>query len=148
MTIPIQDGSFGIIPVFIEDNKYLFLIVQHTGLHWGFPKGHAEENESIIETMKRELWEETGITECTILEDTSFSYTHIFEKNKNTYQKTNLLYIAFPLSKEIKVPVEWQHEIINAKWCTRTEAKELIKFKPIENMLDEVIEHLDSKQRI
>lgn len=30
--------------------------------HWGFPKGHVEENETEIMTAQREIKEETGIT--------------------------------------------------------------------------------------
>lgn len=31
---------------------------------WEFPGGHREPDEDIYETARRELWEETGITDC------------------------------------------------------------------------------------
>ena len=31
---------------------------------WEFPGGHREPGEDVYETARRELWEETGVTDC------------------------------------------------------------------------------------
>ena len=38
-------------------------LVLHSGWFWGFPKGHVDPGETILETAKREIREEIGITE-------------------------------------------------------------------------------------
>ncbi|MDY0276469.1 MAG: NUDIX domain-containing protein [Acholeplasma sp.] len=44
------------------DGKTKYLVIkQKHGNHYGFPKGHVEENETKIETAMREVFEETGI---------------------------------------------------------------------------------------
>jgi len=32
--------------------------------YWGIPKGEVEDHEELLETAKREFWEETGIEPC------------------------------------------------------------------------------------
>lgn len=44
-----------------EDNELKVLLVRHNAGHWGFPKGHVEENETEEETAIRETFEETGV---------------------------------------------------------------------------------------
>lgn len=39
-----------------------YLIIRHNGGHWSFPKGHVENQETEVETAKREILEETGLT--------------------------------------------------------------------------------------
>ena len=68
-----KDESFGIIPIFCQGDSYSFLLIQHQAGHWGFPKGHAISGELPVETACRELQEETGISDYTLLEEVSFS---------------------------------------------------------------------------
>ena len=39
-----------------------FLLAQHGASHWSFPKGHIEGRETELETARREIFEETGLT--------------------------------------------------------------------------------------
>ena len=40
-----------------------FLILQHRyGKYWSFPKGRMEKGETFLDTAKREIHEETGIS--------------------------------------------------------------------------------------
>lgn len=39
------------------------LLVNNYGNSWSFPKGHVEQGEDIIDAARREIAEETGITE-------------------------------------------------------------------------------------
>ena len=63
------DESFGVIPVYKnEEGKFEILVIHqysHIGdnSYWVFPKGHSEKGEIETETALRELKEETDITE-------------------------------------------------------------------------------------
>ncbi len=142
--VAIEDYSFGIIPVIQKEGVWNFLIVHQNTGNWSFPKGHQEENETVLDTVKRELWEETGITDCVIHEDITFSNDYQFEKDDKTYHKTNTYYLGFPSSDEITVPEIWQHEIIACKWCEYDEAKALLKFESMVGVLDDVVNALKS----
>ena len=50
-----------------------FLLLRNRRGFWGFPQGHKEKGETEIETLKREVAEETGIAES--------RYTILYWKN-------------------------------------------------------------------
>lgn len=50
--------------VFLVNEKNELLITHPTGMSknsWSIPKGRSEDNESVIETIQRELYEETNL---------------------------------------------------------------------------------------
>ncbi len=56
------DESFGVIPVRQRGNSWEVFLIQHNkGHYWGFPKGHAEDDETAVEAAFRELKEETNL---------------------------------------------------------------------------------------
>ncbi len=57
-----KEKSCGAVIFRKHQNKYQYVLVQQRfGLHFGFPKGHVEKNESEIMTACREVKEETGL---------------------------------------------------------------------------------------
>jgi 8-oxo-dGTP pyrophosphatase MutT (NUDIX family) len=37
------------------------VLISHDGVHWGFPAGRPDGDESIEETLRREMWEEACV---------------------------------------------------------------------------------------
>lgn len=57
-----KEKSCGAVIFRKHQNKYQYVLIQQRfGLHFGFPKGHVEKNESEIMTAYREVKEETGL---------------------------------------------------------------------------------------
>ncbi|MBW3568966.1 NUDIX domain-containing protein [Candidatus Parcubacteria bacterium] len=50
-----------------KTNQVEILLIQDAKDRWTIPKGHIEENESAKETAEREIKEETGLKELTVL---------------------------------------------------------------------------------
>ena len=48
--------------------KLKFLLLHYASGHWDFPKGNVEAGETEVETVKREIFEETGITDIRFAE--------------------------------------------------------------------------------
>jgi len=57
-----KEKSCGAVIFRKHQNKYQYVLVQQRfGLHFGFPKGHVEKDESEVMTACREVKEETGL---------------------------------------------------------------------------------------
>ena len=135
----LKDESFGIIPIFCQGDTYLFLLIQHQAGHWGFPKGHAIAGESPLQAACRELVEETGISDYTLLEGVEFTEHYSFTKKDKTYDKTVTYFPALVKSDIVKCQVE---EIQNYTWADRETAIALITYEPSKQVLLEVERYL------
>ena len=100
------------------------------------PKGHKEENETIIETAIRECYEETNIIVINVdfvIEFTSFSYEFLTPSNK-LIRKTIVPFL-FEIKEEGN-PIPKEERMISVQWmdineflekCTHENVKEIVK---------------------
>jgi len=49
--------------------KNLVLVVSQHGISWSLPKGHVEKGESPVDAAKREIYEESGITDLDFIRE-------------------------------------------------------------------------------
>ena len=93
------------------------LIVQYPEGHWGFPKGYKEtEDKSLVDTAKRELKEETGLT----IDVVKPAYT--FTKIRKDYQTVGIGYLAS--TDDDHVSISFEHT--DYKWCSIDELKDYL----------------------
>lgn len=100
------------------------------------PKGHKEENESIIETAIRECYEETNIIvskDDLVKELTSYSYEFLTPSNK-LIRKTIIPFLfevkeeGNPIPKEERmVSVQWMDTNEFLDKCTHENVKDIVK---------------------
>ena len=105
--------------VFNDNHDFLFLRRGDKKDYWEFPKGHKEEGEDELTTLKRELNEECNITKYEIVKGFRRVSSYINSKN-------NLRIIVVYLVKtnqEIKLSDE--HE--QFAWLNKEEVRELFK---------------------
>ena len=69
-TLPVKQAA-GILLLSAEPAH--FLLMRHSN-RWDLPKGHAEPNESLMETALRETEEETGLPAAQIRLDDEFQF--------------------------------------------------------------------------
>jgi 8-oxo-dGTP pyrophosphatase MutT (NUDIX family) len=136
------EHSFGVIPVYRKGDKTYFLIIQHNAGHWAFPKGRAEKGETELETARRELREETGITDVSISADRTFEERYTRTKWGSPGQqvdKTVRYFLGMVHDPKIKLQ---QAEVQDSKWATYEEARGLITFDASRKVLDEAAKAL------
>lgn len=134
----INDYSYGIIPVNKNNGgQFSFCLVKHRGGHWAFPKGHPYENETIEETAKRELREETGITECQIIPQRQFIEEYTFQKDGETYKKTVTYFIGLTQSMIAQTEEEFKTEIKKVVWLNFEETLKKLTFPEAKAILVE-----------
>lgn len=117
--------------IIIDNGKVL--LIQQTQDHWGFPKGHVEENETEVETATREVKEETNID---VEIDENKRYTMEYYTDKGAYKQ-----VVFFIAKKIGGEEKYQEEeIIDMRWVTLEEALKLLTYNNTIELLKEVIE--------
>lgn len=106
----------------ILDKGRVLMVHQDNGV-FAFPKGHVEGNETEIETAKREILEETGVS-AELDESRRFEFGyHIVDNN---IDKTVVLFIGRPSSvTELKAQ---EGEIAEVLWVPIDEVEEHLGF--------------------
>lgn len=97
----------------IKNNEGKYLIVQGREGSWLFPKGHIEKEETLQETAKREVREETNLE---IELSNIHGYTEYDLPNGN--KKRTTLFLATHLSGEVKL----NEELIAHQWLSEQDA--------------------------
>ena len=125
------EKSAGAILFRKEEGKIYYLLLHYEMGHWGFSKGHIEKGESLEDTVRREVKEETGIEDIEILDGFKEWIKYFFKlKDKNIF-KIVTYFLAETKRKEVKI--SWEH--IEFKWLSYEEAQNLLTFKNSKEIL-------------
>ncbi len=135
------DESFGVVPIHATAGTRRFLLVHQKKGHWGFPKGHAEAGESDIQAALRELAEETGITDCELVDDEMFIERYMFiNKQGKRIDKTVTFFIGRVGDPAVAVQPE---EVQAYAWLDADEARQRLTFPEARELLGRVIAYLE-----
>lgn len=138
----IKDQSFGIIPYIVENKQIKYLIIHHQKGHWAFPKGHKEVGESDLETAKRELKEETGLS-ITKLWQQTFSEKYSFvDPKKGEIDKIVTYYLGEAKTTRVKIQ---QAEVQEYAWVNFQDAQDYLTFPEAKALLKKVDTFLSQK---
>jgi bis(5'-nucleosidyl)-tetraphosphatase len=137
-----EDRSFGVILVYFWKNGWEVLLVQHKSLakHRSFPKGHPNPWEEDLTTAKREVFEETWISEKFFLFDPSKTfeteYSFSYPKENTRIHKKVFYYLAY-LREKVDLHI-LETELFDAKYVSLDEAKKIITYDLDRNILEEL----------
>ena len=129
-----KDKSCGLVPFRWTDKTIVFLLIQHHGGHWGFPKGHPEKGESDYQASCREFEEETGIKDYRVLDFDPLVETYKFNKRDETIHKSVYYYLAETSVSEVICQAS---EIKDYGWFDYQTAKERISFDGSRQILEQ-----------
>ncbi len=111
--------------------RYLLLKNARHGA-WGFPKGHSEDGETLLETAHRETLEETGIDDLEVIDgfEVSDSY-QVHTPKRGEYRKTVTYFLArTPKAKHVR-----SHEHVESGWFELEEALQKLAFLKLQETL-------------
>lgn len=96
-----------------EKNKIYYLLLHYPGVshrankdYWDFPKGHIEKGENEIDTVKREIKEETGLDDIKIIEGFKEKIKYFFRWQGKKILKFVSFYLVKTQEKDIKISFE------------------------------------------
>jgi len=142
------EKSAGAIIFRKEKGKIFYLLLHYPGAshrakkdYWDFPKGHVEKGEKEIETVKREVFEETGLKDIKILDGFKETIKYFFKWQGKNVLKFVTFYLAETKEKEVKISFEH----IGYEWLPFEKAKERLSFKNAKEILEKANQFLRAK---
>lgn len=144
-----QETSVGAFIYKIEKKEILFLLVySERNKEWGFPKGHIEPNETELETAKREIKEETGITDIEFIKDfrciDAYKIKGTLPATKNRIIDKNVIYYLARTREDFKCSVD--DEIGQGKWLNYSQSIEYLKYDNQKNLLKKAYTFLEEEK--
>lgn len=129
-----KERSAGAVVFRREDGaiKYLLLHYVTKSHHWDFPKGHLEKGETAEATAKREITEETAITDVQLLPGFSAEIAYYFMDGETTVFKEVIFFAAETKTGEVKISKEhigfrWVSYETALKQLTYDNAKDVLR---------------------
>ena len=133
--------SYGIIPIYKKDEEIFICCVHNEKSdYWGLPKGTPEGNETPSETAKRELEEETGISNFEIFGGKTFLEEYSFEQDGVLHHKQNTYYLGLVNEMKEKTP---DIDSKDMKWINVKEADNFFKFEIIKEIVKELVGYVN-----
>jgi bis(5'-nucleosidyl)-tetraphosphatase len=113
--------------------------------YWDLSKGHIEKGESELETVKREVEEETGLKDIEFVEGFKEWIKYFFKWESKNILKFVTFYLAETETRDVKI----SGEHIGYEWLPYKEAIEKLTFKNAKEILKKANEFLSktSSQR-
>tara|TARA_B100001093_G_scaffold212363_1_gene203810 strand:- start:2035 stop:2496 length:462 start_codon:yes stop_codon:yes gene_type:complete len=124
----IAEQSAGIIVYRINSEKIPeFLLLNGDAIGWGFPKGHIDKGENLIQTAKRETYEETSLKISKLKPGFKQEVKYFLKKNHSTgkvYDTPKLKSVVYFLAEvPYESNVRISHEHIGFVWLPYSKAK-------------------------
>jgi bis(5'-nucleosidyl)-tetraphosphatase len=108
-----------------ENGQTLYLLLHYEEGHWGCAKGHLEKDETVEQTARREIQEETGLTDISFVPGFKEINQYFFMSKHERINKT----VTFLLAETRSAAVTISDEHTDFAWLPYEEAFERITFK-------------------
>ena len=131
-----------------------FLLLHYPSNHWEFAKGHIEAGESIEQTVRREVQEETGIKDLTIINGFKNYSKYFFRKSYHlkgeAKKKAPWVFklVVFLLARTKTENVKISHEHKGFAWLPFEEATKKVTYKNAKELLKKANEFILSRKSI
>jgi len=124
--------------LFYLDQVIEYLLLHYEAGHWDFPKGAIEPGESEVDTVRREVWEETGIRDIEIIPGFRKKIHYFYRKSGQLVKKTVVFYLARSPTKNITL----SYEHIGYVWLDYEKALKKLTFRTAREVLREAHTYL------
>ena len=124
----VAEQSAGIIVYRINsENIPEFLLLNGDAIGWGFPKGHIDKGENLVQTAKRETYEETSLKVSKLEPGFKQEVKYFLKKNWSTgkqYKTPKLKMVTYFLAEvPYESNVRISHEHVGFIWLPYSKAK-------------------------
>jgi len=132
-----REISAGVI-LFRRTPEPQYLLLHYESGHWDFPKGHIEAGEDAQEAARRELKEETGISDIRLLNGYKQTLRYFFRQKGTGIFKLVIYFLAETTQSDVSL----SYEHVGFEWLPYQEALARLTFKNSRDLLTKAQEHL------
>ncbi len=139
-----EERAAGFVVFRETGGERVYLILLHReGGHWGFPKGRIEPGESRAETARREIREETGISDVTSIAGFTARSQYRVMRGGRSLEKTVDYFLGRTLAGTVRLSPE--HD--RAEWLDVARARATLTHAESRRVLDEADAFLEAARR-
>ncbi|MFA5135661.1 MAG: NUDIX domain-containing protein [Patescibacteria group bacterium] len=135
------EHSAGAIIYNVSAGTKFFLLLQYRQGHWDFPRGHIERGESPQETARREIEEETGISDLRFIPAFRSKNRWVFSYKGTLINKDAVYFIARTETKAVKLSDEHR----SYAWLDGPDALEKLTFGNTKKIFIEALDFLGTR---
>jgi len=134
--VPIEKSA-GAVIFRKEKNKIFYLLLHYPSSakaprdYWDFPKGHIEKGEKELDTVRREVEEETGLKDIEFVDGFKEWIKYFFKFEGKNILKFVTFYLVETKTKNVKV----SSEHLGFEWLPYEDALEKLTFKNAKEIL-------------
>ena len=121
-----------------DDGSLAFLLLHYPAGHWDFPKGKIEQGEHEIDTVIREVEEETGIEDLSILDGFRRVIEYHYRRGSSLIHKQVSYVIAETKTRTIRLSDEHS----DYQWLSLDNSSRRVSFENSRRVLKEGNEFL------
>ena len=132
-----SEKSAGAVIFRKEGNKIYYLLLHYPRgarkpkPYWDLPKGHIEKGEKELDTVKREVREETGLKDIKFIENFKERIEYFFRREEKNISKFVTFYLAGTKEKDVKI----SSEHVGFMWLLYEKAMGKLTFKNAQKIL-------------
>lgn len=135
----IIDASYGVVPMYQSKAGLQVLLVHQIGRRgdtfWTLPKGHPEPGETPEVAALRELKEETGLCDVSLVPEAMFSMRYQFTFEGTTIDKTVTFFLGLVINP--KTNVTQPEEIAAVGWFSPEAAVAKVSHTEVVKIIEE-----------
>ncbi|MCZ6581999.1 MAG: bis(5'-nucleosyl)-tetraphosphatase [Thaumarchaeota archaeon] len=126
-----EERSAGTILFIEESSGILFLLLHYPSGHWDFVKGKIENGETLLQTVLREVKEETGISDVQFVKGFEERIEYNYKRSDRLVHKQVIFFLAKTNTKKVKL----SYEHIDFVWLNFDEAMKKVTYKNARHIL-------------
>ncbi|MBM3898163.1 MAG: NUDIX domain-containing protein [Thaumarchaeota archaeon] len=137
-----EERSAGAVLFRRENGAEMFLLLHYPAGHWDYPKGNIERGEQELETVRREIKEETGIEDIVIIDGFKKVIEYNYKRDSAFVHKKVSYYVAE--CKTSSVTISFEHK--GYQWLGYDAAMKRLTFKNARIVLQAAYEFLKKSE--